>query len=190
MAYVVTGGTGFIGRHLLRELDRREQPIHVLVRPRSIARLERLGLRNARPLLGDITRPGLGIDTAALDGLAGAEVFHLAAVYDLAADEEANRLANVEGTRHAIELANRIGASRLHHVSSIAVAGAHFRGPFTEDMLDEGQLLDQPYYQTKFAAERLVREEARVAFRAYPPGIVIGSPPAARGGHPAAPHQP
>jgi NAD(P)-dependent dehydrogenase (short-subunit alcohol dehydrogenase family) len=175
MAYVVTGGTGFIGRHLLRELDRRGQPIHVLVRPRSAAKLERLGLVNARPLIGDVTRSGLGVDPAALDGLAGAEVFHLAAVYDLAADEEANRLANVEGTRHAIELANRIGASRLHHVSSIAVAGAHFRGPFSEDMLDQGQRLDQPYYQTKFAAERLVREEARVPFRVYRPGIVIGS---------------
>jgi NAD(P)-dependent dehydrogenase (short-subunit alcohol dehydrogenase family) len=175
MAYVVTGGTGFIGRHLLRELDRRGQPIHVLVRPQSVVKLERLGLVNARPLIGDVTRSGLGVDPAALDGLAGAEVFHLAAVYDLAADEEANRLANVEGTRHAIELANRIGASRLHHVSSIAVAGAHFRGPFTEDMLDEGQLLDQPYYQTKFAAERLVRDEARVPFRVYRPGIVIGS---------------
>jgi NAD(P)-dependent dehydrogenase (short-subunit alcohol dehydrogenase family) len=173
--YVVTGGTGFIGRHLLRELDRRGQPIHVLVRPQSVVKLERLGLVNARPLIGDVTRPELGVDPAALDGLAGAEVFHLAAVYDLAADEEANRLANVEGTRHAIELANRIGASRLHHVSSIAVAGAHFRGPFTEDMLDEGQRLDQPYYQTKFAAERLVREEARVPFRVYRPGIVIGS---------------
>src|SRR5215469_2017847 len=74
MAYVVTGGTGFIGRHLLRELDRREQPISVLVRPQSVAKLERLGLRNARPLLGDVTSPDLGIDAAELDGLAGAEV--------------------------------------------------------------------------------------------------------------------
>src|SRR5262249_29562022 len=123
MAYVVTGGTGFIGRHLLRELDRREQPISVLVRPQSVAKLERLGLRNARPLLGDVTSPDLGIDAAELDGLAGAEVFHLAALYDLEAGVEANRLANVEGTGHVVELANRIGAVRLHHVSSIAVAG-------------------------------------------------------------------
>jgi len=175
MAYVVTGGTGFIGRHLLRELDRRGQPIHVLVRPRSAAKLERLGLRNVRPLLGDITSDGLGVDPSELPALRGGEVFHLAAVYDLEADEEANRLANVEGTRHAVAFANRIEAARLHHVSSIAVAGAHFKGPFTEDMFDEGQDLDQPYYQTKFEAERLVREEARVPFRVYRPGIVIGS---------------
>lgn len=175
MAYVVTGGTGFIGRHLLRELDRRGQPIHVLVRRQSVAKLERLGLRNAVPLVGDVTRDGLAVDPAELPALRGAEVFHLAAVYDLAADEEANRLANVEGTRHTVEFANRIEAARLHHVSSIAVAGSHFKGTFTEDMFDEGQELDQPYYRTKFEAERLVREGARVPFRVYRPGIVIGS---------------
>ena len=175
MAYVVTGGTGFIGRHLLRELDRRGQPIHVLVRPQSVGKLEHLRLRNAGALLGDVTRPGLGIDPARLPGLRGAEVFHLAAIYDLEAGEEANRLANVDGTRHAVELANRIEASRLHHVSSIAVAGARFKGRFTEDMFDEGQELDQPYYRTKFEAERLVRERSQVPFRVYRPGIVIGS---------------
>src|SRR5262252_1138436 len=175
MAYVVTGGTGFIGRHLLRELDRRQQPIHVLVRPQSVGKLERLGLRNARPLLGDITAPGVGVAEADLAALRGAEVFHLAAVYDLEADDETNWKANVEGTRHAIEFANGIQAARLHHVSSIAVAGAHFKGPFTEEMFDEGQQLDQPYYLTKFEAERLVREETQVPYRVYRPGIVIGS---------------
>ena len=175
MAYVFTGGTGFIGRHLLRELDRRGQPIHVLVRPQSVVRLERLGLRHARPLVGDITTPGLGVGEAELAPLRGAEVFHLAAVYDLSASDEANWAANVEGTRHIIEFANRIEASRLHHVSSIAVAGAKFKGTFTEDMFDEGQELDQPYYLTKFEAERLVRQEALVPFRVYRPGIVIGS---------------
>src|SRR5438034_791403 len=139
MAYVVTGGTGFIGRHLLRELDRRGQPVHVLVRPASVAKLEALGLASVRPLVGDVTREGLGVDPAALPALRGAEVFHLAAVYDLEADEEINRLANVEGTRHVVDFANAIGAARLHHVSSIAVAGARYRGRFTEEMVDEGQ---------------------------------------------------
>jgi NAD(P)-dependent dehydrogenase (short-subunit alcohol dehydrogenase family) len=175
MAYLVTGGTGFIGRHLLKELDRRGRPIQVLVRPGSVGRLEALGLRHAVPLLGDVTRERLGVADPALPALAGAEVFHLAAVYDLEADEERNRLANVEGTRHVVDLANRIGAARLHHVSSIAVAGAHFKGPFTEDMFDEGQVLDHPYYRTKFEAERIVRRESRVPFRVFRPGIVIGS---------------
>ncbi|HKF17930.1 MAG TPA: SDR family oxidoreductase [Candidatus Dormibacteraeota bacterium] len=175
MAYVVTGGTGFIGRYLLRELDRRGQPIHVLVRPQSVAKLQALGLQHARPLIGDITRSGLGVDVDELRRLRGAEVFHLAAVYDLAADEEANQLANVAGTRHAVDFASRINAARLHHMSSIAVAGAHFKGAFTEDMFDEGQKLDHPYYRTKFDAEQIVRSQAGVPFRVYRPAIVIGS---------------
>ena len=175
MSYVVTGGTGFIGRHLLRELDRRGEPVHVLVRPQSAGKLDALGLRHARPLVGDVTEPGLGVDRTRLAGLAAAEVFHLAAIYDLEAGEEANRLANVEGTRNVVAFANEIRAARLHHVSSIAVAGAGFKGPFTEDMLDEGQPLDQPYYRTKFEAERIVRAEAAVPYRVYRPGIVIGS---------------
>lgn len=175
--YLVTGGTGFIGRHLVRELAGREDAeVRVLVREGSRDRLERLGLApRVKAVAGDITRPGLGIAEDDLTALTGAEVFHLAAIYDLEADEESSRLANVAGTRNLVTLANEIGAARLHHVSSIAVAGYRFKGPFGEDMFDQGQELDHPYYQTKFEAEKVVREESRVPFRIYRPGIVIGS---------------
>jgi NAD(P)-dependent dehydrogenase (short-subunit alcohol dehydrogenase family) len=174
VAYVVTGGTGFIGRHLLAELVARDRPVHVLVRRTSSHKLD--GAHDAiRPLVGDITEPLLGLSEADLEKLRGAEVFHLAAVYDLEAPAEANHAANVEGTRNVVEFANRIQAARLHHVSSIAVAGGKFRGEFTESMFDEGQELDHPYYSTKFQAEKIVREELRVPFRIYRPGIVIGS---------------
>jgi NAD(P)-dependent dehydrogenase (short-subunit alcohol dehydrogenase family)/thioester reductase-like protein len=102
-------------------------------------------------------------------------VFHLAAVYDLEADDQANELANVQGTRNAVAFANAIRASRFHHVSSIVVAGARFKGEFTEEMFDEGQVLDNPYYRTKFEAERIVREDCKVPYRIFRPGIVIGS---------------
>src|SRR6266513_1679605 len=149
MAYVVTGGTGFIGRRLVAELAKGKEPVHVLVRKQSVDKLKGAG-RNVKPLVGDITEKNLGVARAELAALKGAEVFHLAAVYDLAADEA----ANVEGTRHAVAFANAIKAGRLHHVSSIAVAGAGFKGDFTEEMFDEGQKLDHPYYRTKFDAEK------------------------------------
>ncbi|MDQ6774589.1 MAG: SDR family oxidoreductase [Candidatus Dormibacteraeota bacterium] len=173
--YVVTGGTGFIGRHLLRELAARGGTIHVLVRAQSRSKLDDLGLEGVVALVGDITKAGLGVAPAERAKLRGAEVFHLAAVYDLEADEEANQLANVAGTQNVVKFANSIRAARLHHVSSIAVAGHSHRGEFTEEMFDEGQKLDHPYYRTKFEAEQIVRGEAKVPFRVYRPGLVIGS---------------
>jgi NAD(P)-dependent dehydrogenase (short-subunit alcohol dehydrogenase family) len=180
MTYLVTGATGFIGRNLVHQLLKREGDVYVLVRPQSRARMDEMiaATPNAearvKPIEGDITQPESGVAAGARAALKGAEVYHLAAVYDLDASEEENRRANVDGTRNVVELANAIGAARLHHVSSIAVAGGKWKGDFTEDMFDEGQELEHPYYATKFEAEKIVRGEAKVPWRIYRPGIVIG----------------
>jgi thioester reductase-like protein len=174
--YFVTGATGFVGRHLVEQLLRREGAVvHALVRDGSRGRLDELGERLGAgerlvAVPGDLSEPNLGVERldTPIDHL-----FHLAAVYDMEADEESSRRANVEGTRHAVELANAQGVGRFHHTSSIAVAG-RFEGLFREDMFDEGQRLDHPYFRTKWEAEKLVRAELQVPFRVYRPGIVIG----------------
>jgi len=178
MVRLVTGGTGFIGRHLLRQLARRDGMTYVLVRAASRERLEARidsvgGRGRLQPLAGDITQPSLGLREEELAPLKGADVYHLAAVYDLDAPEADNQRANVDGTRNVVDVAQRLGA-RVHHVSSIAVAGARWKGKFTEEMFDEGQVLDHPYYRTKFDAEKLVRNSG-LRFRVYRPGLVIGS---------------
>ena len=100
--------------------------------------------------------------------------FHLAAIYDITADAEAQQVANVEGTRHAIELAGAIEAGCFHQVSSIAAAGL-YRGDWSEDMFDEAEKLDNnPYFRTKHESERLVREDCPRPWRVYRPGIVVG----------------
>jgi len=174
----VTGGTGFIGRFLLRELARREGTTYVLVRPRSTARFESVvasvpGAERLKAVAGDIAEPMLGISAPDRELLRGAEIFHLAAVYDLEASSEAAELANVTGTRNVIDLAKELGA-RLHHMSSVAVAGAKWKGKFTEEMFAEGQALDHPYYKTKYESERMVRDSG-LRYRIYRPGLVIGS---------------
>ena len=180
MTYLVTGATGFIGRNLVHELLKREGDIHLLVRPGSRARLEQWieatpgAAGRITPIEGDITKPECDVPADARPALKDAEVYHLAAVYDLEASEESNRRANVDGTRNVVELANAVGAARLHHVSSIAVAGGKWKGDFTEEMFDEGQELEHPYYATKFESEKIVRTESRVPWRVYRPGIVIG----------------
>jgi NAD(P)-dependent dehydrogenase (short-subunit alcohol dehydrogenase family) len=183
MAYFVTGATGFIGRHLVRRLLAREGDIHVLVREGSTDKLEQLmsewgpdAAGRIHPVVGDLVQERLGLSSEALAALESKidHFFHLAAVYDMTADADTNRIANVEGTRHAVELANAIGAGCLHHVSSIAVAGL-YKGLFREDMFDEGQKLDHPYHRTKFEAEKIARSQTRGPWRVYRPAIVVGN---------------
>ena len=87
----------------------------------------------------------------------------------MTAPDEVNEALNVGGTRELVALANDLQPGVLHHVSSVAVAGAH-KGFFREDMFDEGQKLPSPYHRTKFESERLVREGATVPWRVYRPG--------------------
>ncbi len=176
MNYFVTGATGFIGRHLVEQLLKREGTIHVLVREGSRGKVdslaERLGAAPGRivPVVGDIHKPGLGVDgfDERIDHL-----FHLAAVYDVEADETASMRANVDGTRHVIEMANSHELGRFHHTSSIAVAGS-YRGVFQEDMFDEGQELPHHYHRTKYESEKLVREQLAAKTLIFRPGIVVG----------------
>src|SRR5215216_4944221 len=176
MTYFVTGATGFIGRHLVERLLEREGDIHVLVREGSTDKLERWhGQERVKPVFGDLSEPQLGIDDAAREQLAGVDhFFHLAAIYDITADEMRNALLNVGGTQNAVDLANALGAKHFHHMSSIAVAGS-YDGHFTEDDFDEGQQLPTPYHRTKYESEKLVRERVQVPWRVYRPSLVVGN---------------
>ena len=180
MVYFVTGATGFIGRFLIERLLQRDGEIHVLVREGSKKKLEALARSwgqpdRIKPVTGDLAAPALGVSKKWIAENAGRvdHFFHLAAIYDMTADEERNRVANVEGTRHAVQLANALRAGCLHHVSSVAAAGL-YEGEFTEQMFDEGQPLDHPYHRTKFESEKIAREETTGAWRVYRPAIVVG----------------
>jgi NAD(P)-dependent dehydrogenase (short-subunit alcohol dehydrogenase family) len=181
MSYFVTGATGFIGRNLVEQLLEREGTIYVLVREGSRGRLEELrsrwGAEEDRivPVIGDLSQEHLGCGDQ-IDELKGKvdHFFHLAAIYDMTADAESQRVANVEGTREATKLAKELDAKHFHMVSSIAAAGL-YKGTFTEVMFDEAEKVDNhPYFQTKHESEAVVREECEVPWRVYRPGIVVG----------------
>ena len=182
MRYVVTGGTGFIGRRVVsRILDRfADAEVWVLVRRESLTRFERLATEGPRPwgdrakaLVGDLVADDLGLSDDTIAEIGSVDhIVHCAAVYDITVDEAAQRAANVEGTRAVIALGRRLGAT-LHHLSSIAVAGT-YRGEYTEDDFDVAQDLPTPYHQTKFEAELLVRSEPGLRYRIYRPAVVVG----------------
>ena len=186
MHYFITGATGFIGKRLVKKLlERKGTTVYFLLRAESAAKVADLhaywGLTTAEAqtravaIHGDLTLPGLGVSAADVKLLKGKvdHFHHLAAVYDLGADEDSQVAVNIDGTRNAVELAQAIEAGHFHHVSSIAAAGL-YEGVFREDMFDEAEGLDHPYFKTKHESEKIVRKECRLPWTVYRPAMVVG----------------
>jgi NAD(P)-dependent dehydrogenase (short-subunit alcohol dehydrogenase family) len=183
MHYFVTGASGFIGQRLVKKLLARPQAVvYFLVRPGNLGKLERLqqfwgvGADRVVPVLGDLTQPLLGVSQASVQLLEGHidHVFHLAAVYDLMADEASQVSANIEGTQNTLAFAQGIKAGHFHHMSSIAAAGL-YEGVFREDMFEEAEHCEHPYFRTKHEGERLVRDTCTLPWSVYRPAMVVGS---------------
>ena len=182
MQYFVTGATGFIGKRLVKTLlERRGSTVYFLLRPESQSKVAELldywgvGKQRAVPVYGDLGARKLGVGADEIKALKGQidHLYHLAAVYDLQADEESQARVNIEGTRNMVEFAKAIDAKHVHHVSSIAAAGL-YEGVFREDMFEEAEGLDHPYFMTKHESEKIVRKECKVPWTIYRPAMVVG----------------
>jgi NAD(P)-dependent dehydrogenase (short-subunit alcohol dehydrogenase family) len=182
MHYFITGATGFIGKRLVKKLlERKGAVVYFLVRQTSENKVAALrqywGASAARvvPVWGDLTTKKLGVAPDDIKKLKGQidHFYHLAAVYDLGADETSQIAVNIEGTRNTVELAKAIDAQHFHHVSSIAAAGL-YEGVFREDMFEEAENYEHPYFRTKHESEKIVRQECKVPWSVYRPAMVVG----------------
>jgi dihydroflavonol-4-reductase len=163
----VTGGTGFVGAHLVRALLARGEAVRCLVRPGG--RREVLEGQAVELYEGDLgDRPLL---RRALEGCQ--TLFHCAADYRLhVPDPAAMYRSNVEGTENVLAAAAEAGVSRVVHTSSVAtLVGDDDGAPVTEAALPALDDMIGPYKRTKFLAE-----QAALAWHARGLPVVIVNP--------------
>ena len=153
MDVVVTGGNGFVGRHLVGALEARGDRVRVLALPGE--KTDDLAARGVHVHRGDVRRP----ETLPA-AMAGADaVVHLAAMMHVWRPLADYRAVNVEGTANVVRAASDAGVSRLVHMSSSAVYGPAAGAPVTEDHPLAPP--SDPYARTKAEADRLVLAAAR-----------------------------
>lgn len=167
MNVFVTGGTGFVGAHLVKALRARGDSVTALVRRPALA--QELGWGNdVRLVRGD-----LDDETALREGSNGRDVvYHVAG--KIAARNAAEFMAtNRDGTANVLEAARDGGARRVLVVSSLAVAGPTTPGHPTDESHPPQPVTD--YGRSKLAAEVLVRAmPASLPWTIVRPPVVYG----------------
>jgi thioester reductase-like protein/amino acid adenylation domain-containing protein len=190
----LTGATGFLGAFLLDGLlSSTDARIHCLVRPRGDAggmefieaNLRSYGLwqtaweERVVPVAGDLGEPSFGMADRGFDALAKEVdlIIHAAAVVNLVYPYSALKAANVGGTREVLRLACRHGAKPVHHVSTNGIFPPGMGLCEEETDLDDlAEAREDGYGQSKWVAEKLVREAAGrgLPVSVYRPGNVSG----------------
>jgi len=146
-AVFITGGTGFVGRGVLRRLVGEERQVVALARsPGAAAGLEALG---ATPVAGDVLD-----EESLVAGMTGCEVVYHAAGLNAfcLADPSPLFRVNVEGSLTVVRAAARAGVRRIVYTSSAATIGDAPGTVAGEDSRDSGEFI-WAYERSKFQAE-------------------------------------
>ncbi|MEA5580671.1 thioester reductase domain-containing protein [Nodularia harveyana UHCC-0300] len=173
----LTGGTGFLGAFIIRELlQETNADIYCLVRASNAAEaktklqknLEQYAIWDEKfnsriiAIVGDLAQPLLGIDAEQFHILAGNidVIYHSAALLNYVYPYSALKTANVLGTQEVLRLACQTKVKPVHYVSSVAVFESNaYAGHLVEeqDNFDHWEGIYLGYSQTKWVAEKLVK---------------------------------
>jgi len=190
---LLTGGTGLVGRYLVRDLLMHEEAVAVLIRSRGdespAHRLEQvlahwdreLGRnlpRRVRCLEGDVTLPGLGLSNDDRRWVAThcPRMLHNAASLDFHGKDRTRDpwLSNYTGTENVLDLCRLVGIRELHYVSTAYVCGKR-EELARENELECGQEFRNDYEECKYEAEKLVRAADFIEnLTVYRPAIITG----------------
>jgi nucleoside-diphosphate-sugar epimerase len=180
MKILVTGATGFIGRHLIDVIKDEVEEINILVRPNSLNKAQKLfsNINNINYILGDVYANDVchKIDDFERIITSVDTIVHLAAKYDITMSAQDAYTNNVIGVQNVLTLARRMKKLKyFHHISSYSV-NAHRNGDVAENDLSLKANYNDHYAKSKMQGEYMVRtmELPDVKKRIYRPGIVVG----------------
>jgi dihydroflavonol-4-reductase len=156
MRAFVTGGTGFVGSHVVRSLLESGYQVTALVRPSSnLGNLEGLAVDIVK---GDLNDPNIWEQMGGCNYL-----FHVAAHYSLwQKDRDLLYRHNVEGTRNILAAAQKAGIERTVYTSSVAAIGVGKSGKVIDETYQSPvEKLVGDYKKSKFLAEQVAMDAAK-----------------------------
>ena len=160
---MITGATGYLGPHIVKELLKAGHKVICLIRSeeRFLAAVRYYGVEPKDAIecvIGDVTKEHFGLSQIAYEDLCNrvGMVFHVAALVSHVGNVEKSYKINVIGTEEVIRFCEKAKA-QLYHMSSFAVSGFGTNNVLNEEVLDIGQKITlNPYVQTKYQAEERV----------------------------------
>lgn len=192
----LTGSTGFVGAHLIKSLiEKAHVKIYCHVRAKSIElgfdrikhNMEHYECWNENyskkiiPVLGDLTKPFLGIEEDYFNRLAEEidSIYHNGAFLNFMFPYNYLKNSNVFGTKECLRLACKFKPKYFHYVSTYSVYDnpSHFKTiAYEDDELESAEGYFLGYSETKWVSEKLVRiaEERGLKVSIYRPGDITG----------------
>ncbi len=183
----LTGFPGFIAGRLVEKLARPETQFFLLVQPQfveqAMEQIEDIAETTNTPLEayaimeGDITKPGLGIVDDDLETIRyeTTDVYHLAAIYDLAVDRDTAFSVNLDGTKNVSTFVKTLkNLKRYNYISTCYVAGKRPGRILETDLAHEAGFRNY-YEETKYLAEMEVEQlKKKLPVTIFRPAVVVG----------------